>query len=174
MLSKLRKQITVAREQLNYLLATHRLLLAQCLHTPPNPIELSALAALLHSFYTGIENIFKRVALELDGALLRGESWHRELLDPMAQPGATRGAVISAALRARWREYLGFRHVFRQAYAFQLRWEKMAALVREIEPTLLWLERELDANWPLGEEAAKETQAEDQVGSEEKENDHHN
>ena len=122
MSSKLRKQIAVEREQLNHLLATHRPLLAKCLHTPPDPIELSALAALLHSFYTGIENIFKRVALELDGALPRGESWHRELLDAMAQAGSARGPIISAALRARLREYLGFRHVFRQAYAFQLRW----------------------------------------------------
>ena len=93
----------------------------RCASATPDAIELSALAAMLHSFYTGIENIFKRIALELDGAMPRGESWHRELLDAMTGPTQARGAVISLPLRGQLREYLGFRHVFRQAYSFQLR-----------------------------------------------------
>ncbi len=57
-----------------------RPLLIQCRRISPSEIELSALAALLHAFYTGIENIFKRLALELDGTTLSGEAWHRDLL----------------------------------------------------------------------------------------------
>ena len=49
-------------------------------------IELSALAAMLHSFYNGIENILKRIALELDDPMPGGESWHKELLDCMTLP----------------------------------------------------------------------------------------
>lgn len=49
-------------------------LLSQCQETVPNEIELSALAATLHSFYTGIENLFKRVAVELDGQPAHGEA----------------------------------------------------------------------------------------------------
>jgi len=69
--------------------------------TPPDLVETAALAGLLHSFYNGIENIFKRIAVHLDQARPRGELWHRELLTGMAQPNAQRTAVISRELLTR-------------------------------------------------------------------------
>ena len=65
---KFRKQQAAEREQLRRLLAGMAPLLARCHQTAPNEIELSALAAMLHSFYTGIENIFKRVVAPPGGA----------------------------------------------------------------------------------------------------------
>jgi hypothetical protein len=62
---KLRKQVTVERQQLHRLLETFRPLIERSAVSPPDDIELSALAAMLHSFYNGFENIFKRVAAEL-------------------------------------------------------------------------------------------------------------
>ena len=145
MLNRLRKQTAVELEQLDRLIETHRPLLDKCAHETPSNIELSALAAMLHSFYTGIENIFKRVAVELDGALPRGEFWHRELLKAMTRPRQEYGLVISASLRDRLREYLEFRHVFRQAYTFQLQWEKMASLVLDCAEVFRSLQAELGA-----------------------------
>jgi hypothetical protein len=142
---KLAKQINVEREQLRRLIEIHRRLLANCASQAPNNIELSALAALLHSFYTGIENIFKRVAIELDGAAPRGEAWHRQLLDSMAAATKDRRALISKSLHETLSEYLAFRHVFRQAYSFDLRWEKMTKLVLNCEETFGRLENELEA-----------------------------
>ena len=101
-------------------------------------------AAMLHSLYTGMENIFKRVAVEIDGAPPRGESWHRDLPDSLTRPSTVRHAVISAPMRNALRSYLDFRHVFRHAYSFQLQWEKMSPLVLECEETLRRLESELD------------------------------
>jgi hypothetical protein len=63
-LDKFRKQQATEREQLRRLLAGMHELLAKCRTTAPTEIELSALAATLHSFYTGVENIFKRLAVE--------------------------------------------------------------------------------------------------------------
>jgi ribonuclease HepT-like protein len=141
---KLRKQIATEREQLNRLIETHRPLLDKCADDAPSEIELSAIAAMLHAFYTGIENIFKRVALQLDGALPGGMSWHRELLGAMSLQNDNRAAVISEALRERLKDYLKFRHVFRQTYSFQLQWEKMSSLTLDCENTLRMLERDLD------------------------------
>jgi hypothetical protein len=66
---RLRKQIALERQQLHRLLDTSRPFIEQCASRPPNSAELFALAATLHSFYNGFENIFKRIAVELDGGL---------------------------------------------------------------------------------------------------------
>jgi len=69
------------------LFRVHRPLLEKCAAIPPTEIELSALAAMLHSLYNGVENIFKRTIVELGDPLPSGESWHKDLLNGMA--GAT-------------------------------------------------------------------------------------
>ena len=114
-LDKFRKQQATERDQLHRLVLGMHELLAKCRTTVPTEIELSALAALLHSFYTGIENIFKRVAVELDGEPVRGDFWHRELLLRMKSPTAHRPALLSEELHDSLNEYLRFRHVFRNA-----------------------------------------------------------
>jgi len=120
---RLRKQIAVEREMLNQLIKDHRPLLEKCAESVPDRIELSALAAMLHGLYTGVENILKRVVIELDEGLPSGERWHRALLDRMTRPGPDRPPVISDALAESLTEYLAFRHFFRSAYPFVLQWE---------------------------------------------------
>lgn len=140
---KLAVFIEVELTQLRQLLAEHRPLLLKVRGEVPDGIERSAVAAMLHSFYTGIENLLKRIAIECDGGVPTGSTWHRVLLDSMARPIPQRPAVLSAMLHARLAEYLQFRHVFRQAYSFQLRWEKMEGLVWDCETTLAAVETEL-------------------------------
>jgi len=141
---KFRKQQAAEREQLRRLLSGIQPLLAKCRDTAPNEIELAALAATLHSFYTGVENIFKRVSVELDGEPARGDAWHRELLQRMQKPTARRPAMLSAELHDTLNEYLRFRHVFRNAYSFDLDWQKMSPLVLRLEATFHKLENAID------------------------------
>jgi hypothetical protein len=131
----LREQVQVELEQLTLQLRTYDRLLRKVAHTSPDAIELSALGAFLHSFYTGIENVFKRVSVEIDHTPPAGDFWHKRLLDAMTTATTRRGPVISASLAARLKQYLQFRHVFRQAYTFDLRWERMRDLVSECEAT---------------------------------------
>jgi ribonuclease HepT-like protein len=140
---KLRKQVAVERDELRRLLDSYRPLLRQCAAGPPSDIELSALAAMLHSFYNGIENIFKRATVELGDPLPCGESWHQELLDAMGEATTHRKAIISPGLRGRLKEYMEFRHFFRHAYIFSLRWDRMKGLALGCEETLRQLEAEL-------------------------------
>jgi len=125
----MREKIEFELERLRQLLATHRELIATCREREPTAIELSALAMLLHSFYTGVENIFKRIMVEGDGEPERGEAWHRDLLDRMATAKGSRPAVISIELRDQLDDYLAFRHVFRHVYSFELSWEKLGPLI---------------------------------------------
>ncbi|MGD0007925.1 MAG: hypothetical protein ABSE93_05190 [Terriglobia bacterium] len=60
MWDKLRKQVTVEQQQLHRLLETYRPLIEKCAVSPPDDIELSAVAAMLHSFYNGFESSLGR------------------------------------------------------------------------------------------------------------------
>jgi len=146
----LREQVTLERGQLHRLFRVHLPLLEKCAVSPPNDIELSALAAMLHSFYNGVENIFKRVTLELGDRMPGGESWHKELLDGMTRPTGNRNPVLSPELGRRLKEYMEFRHVFRHAYTFDLRWDRMKTLVLGCAETLQLVEGELDRFFEAG------------------------
>jgi hypothetical protein len=91
-----------------------------------------------------VENIFKRLARELDEVPVSGDNWHRELLRRMKAPTTVRPALLSEQLHDILNEYLRFRHVFRNAYSFDLDWRKMAPLVMRLEITFQHLEQALD------------------------------
>jgi hypothetical protein len=143
-LPELKKQVETERSQLHRILETHRGLLERCREIQPTADELAALAAILHAFYNGVENIFKRIAVALDGGAPQGEFWHSELIERMATPSKKRPALLSDALNERLQEYLDFRHVFRHAYTFDLKWAKMKHLAVECVAVLQKLEKELE------------------------------
>jgi hypothetical protein len=143
-LHKLRDQLAVERQLLRRLLEEYRELVTASRTRAPTPIERSALAAMLHAFYNGVENIFKRISTECDGGVPGGNAAHRDLLDAMARAGPGRSQVISEDLRNLLDHYLDFRHLFRHAYTFDLQWEKMAGAVWRCDDTFRKLEQELD------------------------------
>lgn len=51
----------------------------------PTLVELTAMASVLHSFYSGLENIFLSAAKGIDKDIPSGEGWHRKLLRQMAE-----------------------------------------------------------------------------------------
>jgi hypothetical protein len=75
-------------------------------------IERAAACAILHSFYTEIEKIFKLIAREWNGKLPLSNSWHMDLLIQMSEATPRRPAVVSAALVEVLSEFLAFRHLF--------------------------------------------------------------
>jgi hypothetical protein len=100
------------------------------LEKKPSNYTLRAGGSILHDFYTGIEKIFEDIAKEVDRRVPDGEGWHSELLHQMTLdiPGL-RPSVLSASTEKRLREYLGFRHLFRKRYGFELDWIKMKRLL---------------------------------------------
>lgn len=100
------------------------------------------LALKLHSFYTGCERIFSLVATELNGGLPSGSDWHKRLLDRMSSEREGRIAVIKPATAKKLKEILGFRHVVRSLYGFELDPERVQRLI-ENYPTV-WNQTEAD------------------------------
>jgi len=78
---------------------------------------LDGVALNLHSFYSGIERIFELIAANVDDMIPKGKNWHQVLLTQMAKEIAeVRPAVISYSVRLDLDEYRGFRHIVRNIY----------------------------------------------------------
>lgn len=110
----------------------------------PTNYLLRAGGSILHDFYTGLEKIFENIAKEIDRRIPTGEEWHSELLHQMTLdiPGL-RPPVISSSTEKKLREYLGFRHLFRKRYGFELDWVKMERLLRNMPPVLSQIKKEI-------------------------------
>jgi len=93
----LKRQIDVVCRQLHRLLETHAGLLNKFHQLMPTVDERAALAAVLHAFYNGVENIFKRVTLASDGEIPKGLSSHSDLLESMSIATPNRPALLSDA-----------------------------------------------------------------------------
>lgn len=113
---------------------------------PDEDAYIDSLALNLHDFYSGIERIFQRIASTLDDSIPKGDAWHRELLDQMAtEVRSVRPAVISDRDVAILDEYLRFRHVVRNVYAFELDPERVRDLARRLPGAFQGVKERLSA-----------------------------
>lgn len=99
----------------------------------------------LTNCYRGLENIFKRIALDIDLHMPDGSMWHKELLAQMAEPKTERPAVISESVYEFLQELLEFRHVFNTIYQEELVYEKTEQNARKIGDVFAAISEELDA-----------------------------
>ena len=110
----------------------------------PGTIEVSGVGGHLHNFYMGVERIFERIAVTLDGGLPTGESWHTLLLQQMEiEYPETRPSVIDHSLALRLLDYLRFRHLYRNTYGYELLWEKCRPLAEGVSSTLAMFQEQL-------------------------------
>ncbi len=102
------------------------------------------IAIRLPVFYTGLENIFKRIAQEVDMDEPQGKNWHIDLLQQMSTSRPLRPSVISEKTAAALTRILKFRHRFRNIYVFELELEKIVENAQEICDIFDGLSTEID------------------------------
>ena len=108
----------------------------QCKYPEIDEFLLRALCSFIADFYNAVEKVFCLISEERDGGLPEGEMWHKRLLTNMRMQIGVRPAVITADLFSGLLPYLGFRHVFRQAYGFELDKQKVFLLARNLQPVI--------------------------------------
>jgi hypothetical protein len=91
-------------------------------------LELAGVAALLHNFYNGLENILRQVFQARGITVPDGSSWHRDLLLAARENG-----ILPRKLTVELSRFLAFRHFFSHSYALDLVPGKMAPLAAGAE-----------------------------------------
>ena len=129
LIEKAISQVRFEIEQIDHLIEAYVGLLGRVQESPPDLVEITAVASVLHSFYNGIENIFLSIAKEIDRNVPATAQWHRDLLTQMTEARSTRGPVLSAEAAHQLVNYLGFRHFYRHSYSFFLEWDELERLV---------------------------------------------
>ena len=104
-----------------------------------------AMATALAEVYEGIDNIFERIAREVDMDLPSGAEWHKKLLAQMTERRAGRPPVLSQETALSLGELLDFRHKVRNIYAEDLIYELIKAHAETIHALFARVCADLDA-----------------------------
>jgi hypothetical protein len=94
-------------------------------------LELAGVAALIHNFYNGAENVLKQILTARGQQLPEGSSWHRDMVNI-----AVSESILSESTASELRRYLAFRHFFSHGYSFDIDETRLIPLVKDIQQTL--------------------------------------
>lgn len=93
----------------------------------------NTIATDLADVYRGIENIFLRIAREVDMHVPTGSKWHKNLLAQMVEQRPERPPVISEKIALRLEDLLEFRHKVNNIYGKALVYEKTEVHAKSID-----------------------------------------
>lgn len=102
-------------------------------------LELAGVAALLHNFYNGIENVLKQVVRRNGLTMPTGQAWHRDLLNLVINK-----KIITASTGKALKQYLAFRHFFSHGYALDLDSQRLLPLARSVNKVFKAFEKDID------------------------------
>jgi len=98
----------------------------------------------LHDIYAGLERVFQQIATTVDNSVPSGKEWHRDLLRQMnVEIPDLRPTVLSDDTLSALDEFLRFRHVVRNVYAFSFDPGQIERLVKLVHPAFMQARGEL-------------------------------
>ena len=113
----------------------------------PTVREKTAAAAFLAQFYSGIENILKRLSRFHGVALPAGENWHFDLFKRFCLPEQPPLPVLfDYALARQLGPFRRFRHVLHHSYGFQIEWDRMREGVEHVAQVLAAFQDRVEAH----------------------------
>ncbi len=104
----------------------------------------NTIATDLADIYRGIENIFLRIAREVDMHVPTGSRWHKNLLAQMTEQRPERPPVISENISLQLEALLDFRHKVNNIYGKELRYEKTIPHAKSIDALFASVSQDLN------------------------------
>ena len=141
---ELGKTIEFQVNEIDRLFEEYNLFFQDMNYEKPDILQVTVMSSILHSFYNGIEKIFEMISKDIDNFVAIGNKSHQELLDNVYTSNEKRKAIIHEEVYILLNDYLGFRHVFRHSYSFQLKWDKMKPLANNLFCTLKKLKEQIE------------------------------
>ena len=105
----------------------------------------NTIATDLADVYQGIENIFLRIAREVDMHVPTGSRWHKNLLAQMVEQRPERPPVISENTSIQLEKLLEFRHKVTNIYGRELVYEKTIEHAKSINELFTTVSQEFNA-----------------------------
>lgn len=133
----LREEIALELDLLNLTVGELLALQQDVAERQPTMRETAATATFLAQFYTGLENVLKRISRFHNVPLPTGEMWHVELFKRFCIPAyPPLPGLFDPYLAATLAPYRRFRHVVHHGYSFQLDWDRMQEGISDIRSVL--------------------------------------
>ena len=105
----------------------------------------NTIATDIADIYRGIENIFLRIAREVDMHVPTGSRWHKNLLAQMVEQRPERPPVISEDTFLQLEDLLDFRHKVNNIYGRQIVYEKTEVHAKSIDELFATVSQEFNA-----------------------------
>jgi hypothetical protein len=123
---QLRAEVALDFEALQQIVSELASLQRDLLGRDPTVREKTAASAFLAQFYSGVENILKRLSRFHGVELPAGENWHFDLFKRFCEPPhAPLPALLAPPLATELGAFRRFRHIVHHGYGFQIDWDRM-------------------------------------------------
>ena len=141
---ELKAEIALELNSLRLIVAELNSLNSDLQNRAPSVREKTAGAAFLAQFYSGIENILKRLSRFHGATVPAGENWHVELFKRFCSPPHLGLPVLfDEGLARQLGAFRRFRHIVHHGYGFQIEWDRMREGVQQTSEVFAKIETTL-------------------------------
>ena len=134
-LLELREEILIELDNMQVIVREVEALQRDVADREPTNREKTAASTFLAQFYSGVENILKRLSRFHRVALPASDTWHADLFKRFCEPAfGPLPCLFEATLAAQLAPFRKFRHVVFHGYGFQIDWDRMSEGVTQVGP----------------------------------------
>jgi hypothetical protein len=137
-IEELKEELSIELESMDIVVKELLSLIKDISDREPTIREKTAAAGFLAQFYTGLENILKRISRFYEVPLPVGDTWHIELFRRFCSPPyPPLPLLFDDDLASALGPFRRFRHVVHHGYGFQIDWDRMQEGIFQIEDIFL-------------------------------------
>ncbi len=130
---RLKVEILIELKEMSIVIDDINVLMNETDLTTPSNIQKAATSSLVAQFYTGIENILKRISKYHKVNLPKSDSWHIELFERFCESNDKNLPLLfDDFLKNELINYRKFRHFVYHGYSNKISWERLLSGIKNI------------------------------------------